>query len=277
MLRLVDPAQPKRMVVASSWGILPDDVGRSRAVPMGEGVSAQAIAEKRLVVVDVAHDVTESAGPAAGLLARGVTAAMGAPVYEHGEVVGSLVTASTTSGRIYSENEQEVLLAFAEHASLAVSEANTVEALRATVQEALYQAFHDPLTGLPNRTRFMDRLEHALPRRRRPGSDVAVLYVDLDDFKNINDGLGHAMGDRFLKEVAARLGKAVRAGDTAARLGGDEFAVLLEDAAGMEDAVSTFHSHHRVDSRTGHFRRHRDPSQRQHRDRYEGSIRVIAR
>jgi diguanylate cyclase (GGDEF)-like protein/PAS domain S-box-containing protein len=94
-----------------------------------------------------------------------------------------------------------------------------------------HQALHDPLTGLPNRVLFVDRLSHALVRRARATNGLAVLFVDLDDFKDVNDGLGHAVGDRLLQLVASRLRGVLRAEDSACRLGGDEFAFLLEDAS----------------------------------------------
>ena len=101
---------------------------------------------------------------------------------------------------------------------------------RKDLEEQLrHQALHDPLTGLPNRVLFVDRLSHALVRRVRATSGLAVLFVDLDDFKDVNDGLGHAVGDRLLKLVAARLRGVLRAEDSACRLGGDEFAFLLEE------------------------------------------------
>jgi diguanylate cyclase (GGDEF)-like protein/PAS domain S-box-containing protein len=99
------------------------------------------------------------------------------------------------------------------------------------------QAYHDPLTGLPNRTLYIDRLEHALARRRRHARRIAVLFLDLDDFNTVNDSLGHDVGDRLIGDVAARLLGAIRPGDTAARLGGDEFAILLEDVD--EDQATT--------------------------------------
>lgn len=96
-------------------------------------------------------------------------------------------------------------------------------------QELRYQAFHDGLTGLANRALFQDRVAHALDLHQRDRRSLAVLFCDLDDFKLVNDTLGHAAGDELLVRVAERLRGALRAGDTLARLGGDEFAVLFED------------------------------------------------
>ena len=96
-------------------------------------------------------------------------------------------------------------------------------------QELTHQAFHDAMTGLANRVLFHDRLEHALARGARGSSVVGVLFIDLDDFKIVNDTHGHAVGDRLLIEVARRIAGALRADDTAARLGGDEFAALIEN------------------------------------------------
>ena len=96
-------------------------------------------------------------------------------------------------------------------------------------QRLEFQAFHDPLTELPNRALFTNRLEQALARKQRQGDKVEVLFIDLDDFKEINDSLGHERGDRVLVAVAHRLGACLRPADTAVPLGGDEFTVLLKD------------------------------------------------
>jgi diguanylate cyclase (GGDEF)-like protein len=92
-----------------------------------------------------------------------------------------------------------------------------------------YLAYHDFLTGLPNRLLFHDRLQHAIAKSRRSQRKAAILFLDLDQFKRINDSLGHDIGDQLLQKVAARLRSCAREEDTLARLGGDEFVLLLEE------------------------------------------------
>jgi diguanylate cyclase (GGDEF)-like protein len=113
---------------------------------------------------------------------------------------------------------------------------------KALEDQLAHRAFHDPLTGLPNRALFSDRLVHALARAKRRGErgasgGVAVLYIDLDEFKRFNDSLGHHAGDRLLVEVAERVAARMRSSDTFARIAGDEFAVLLEDLEDLSQAA----------------------------------------
>lgn len=107
-----------------------------------------------------------------------------------------------------------------------------------TEEQLVYEAFHDPLTGLPNRALFTNRLMRAISKSRQLDDYLfAVLFLDLDRFKLINDSLGHLAGDELLVGIAERLKECVRSGDTVARMGGDEFTILLEDLKAQEDAL----------------------------------------
>jgi len=112
------------------------------------------------------------------------------------------------------------------------------ERVQKQADELEHQALHDSLTGLPNRLLFSDRLAQALARARRRKEPIAMLFMDLDNFKVVNDSLGHEVGDRLLKAVAKRLRDQLRPEDTIARLGGDEFAVLIEGFASVSDATA---------------------------------------
>lgn len=117
-----------------------------------------------------------------------------------------------------------------------VVNAHDITDRKALEEDLRHKVFHDDLTGIPNRVLFRDRVEHAVRSRRHNDTETtAVLFLDIDDFKTINDGLGHNIGDEYLKVIAFRLESFVRGGDTAARLGGDEFAVLLENLPSIED------------------------------------------
>src|ERR1700683_1367548 len=119
-------------------------------------------------------------------------------------------------------------------------------------QELNHQAFHDKLTGLANRSLFFDRLSHAMNRDDRGADPVAVLFLDLDDFKTVNDSFGHPVGDRLLVAVAERIRSATRPGDTVARFGGDEFAVLVETGSMPESAEAV--AERITEALTGTFR-----------------------
>ena len=113
---------------------------------------------------------------------------------------------------------------------------------RLQVQETIRNlAFHDSLTGLPNRTIFLDRLDLALAHAQRYHENLAVLFLDLDDFKPVNDKLGHAVGDSLLREIGKRLTSSLREGDTVARFGGDEFVVMLPQVGERRNAFDTAH------------------------------------
>lgn len=132
------------------------------------------------------------------------------------------------SGRVYQVDGQKVLQC----------NLRDITARKEAEARIRYMALHDALTGLPNRLLFEDRLGNAIVQARRHQTQVAVLMLDLDRFKNINDSLGHHIGDQLLEKFAMRLRTCLRESDTAARLGGDEFAVSLPDLASGEDAVT---------------------------------------
>jgi diguanylate cyclase (GGDEF)-like protein/PAS domain S-box-containing protein len=138
---------------------------------------------------------------------------------------GHIVWGQLTMSRIHQGGEARFIGMIQD-----ISERKRMEA------ELIRQAFNDELTGLANRALFGDRLRHALARRARHGTDVAVLLLDLDGFKRVNDSLGHAAGDLLLRAIGERLQAVIRSGDTAARLGGDEFAILLDQIEGEEKA-----------------------------------------
>jgi len=111
-----------------------------------------------------------------------------------------------------------------------------ITARKLAEERLVYRALHDELTGLPNRTLIVEHLGNALARARRTGATVAVLFLDLDDFKSINDSFGHTVGDEFLTRVATRIRASVRGGDVAARVGGDEFVVVCDELSGPDGA-----------------------------------------
>ena len=204
----IDPADLDDIIEADSDGIIID---RSSASPHSRDVLNRRHVDHAMVA-----------------LLRGRT-----------RLVGSLMVGSHLSARSFDQRDLQLFQ------TLAIQTSSTLEngrlehsiARLTELQEQLsHQAFHDSLTDLANRALFSDRIEHALLRRTRSNKPIAVLFIDLDDFKNVNDTLGHSAGDQLLMGVAERLRGSLRRPDTAARLGGDEFAVLIEDIENLEEA-----------------------------------------
>ena len=228
-LRLLDPQDPSFMCM-TAWLGVPDHLAAATArQPVGQGIGGRAIVENDLVHTSSYPSIDK---PLPGFAADGIQSAMAAPVRQGIRAVGSLVVATRRPNRTYSLSEQEALTAFAEHVSLALNDAESVEALHRAVAEATHQSRHDNLTGLPNRVMLLERLGAAGDRSRNNGAaPFTLLFIDVDDFKVVNDSLGHLVGDRLLSAVAERVAGSLRTEDTVARLGGDEFAVLLEQAS----------------------------------------------
>ena len=169
--------------------------------------------------------------------------------------IGTIMVANRL-GDVSTFNEKDRRLLETLAAQVTFSFQNTglnQELVGERTQKAVFehQALHDPLTRLANRVLFNDRVRHALGRRPEPGRLLAVMYVDLDDFKTVNDSQGHAAGDALLVQVADRMLVSVRPDDTVARLGGDEFAVLMEDVA--EEAEATVVAKRILDSLNAPF------------------------
>jgi diguanylate cyclase (GGDEF)-like protein len=150
------------------------------------------------------------------------------PLYRHGVAVGAFILYSDTVNA-FDQATRNLLMEMETDISYALDHF-TNESERRKAEEKVYNlAFYDPLTKLPNRTLLMDRISHILETRIRNRHVSALLFIDLDNFKEINDNLGHHVGDLLLQQVALRLSSCVREGDTVARLGGDEFVVVLEN------------------------------------------------
>ncbi|MBV9606017.1 MAG: EAL domain-containing protein [Solirubrobacterales bacterium] len=172
------------------------------------------------------------------LEARGVTHAMVAPLPGEERVIGAIMLANRFGVvRSFDREDRRLLETLAGNASVALQYDRLEQAVMqlSVLQEQLHhQAYHDPLTSLANRSLFTDKVKEAIAECR---GELAVLFIDLDDFKTINDSLGHAAGDELLVAVASRLRACLRPEDLVARLGGDEFAVMVEDAHDAEAAA----------------------------------------
>jgi diguanylate cyclase (GGDEF)-like protein len=154
---------------------------------------------------------------------------LAAAVHQEGELVGSLRLTAYRELDLPTEMDHQIMLAFAEHVSLAMTDAKTAH--------DMHEAFHDSLTGLSSRRLFLDRLRQSLALAESEPPQIALLFIDLDHFKVVNDTLGHAAGDALLVAVAERLSHCLRDEDVAARFGGDEFAVLLQGITSPSDAI----------------------------------------
>ena len=164
------------------------------------------------------------------LLAGDTQCWLAVPLSTQGGTIGAVFLKSMLVDACYTEKDKALLRFISTQIASAVERICLYERLN-------HASHHDQLTELPNRRLFHDRLENALTRVRRNRGRMALLYLDLDKFKEVNDELGHATGDALLQEVARRLKRCVRDSDTVARIGGDEFVVLLE-STGIEENVS---------------------------------------
>ncbi|NEQ97176.1 MAG: EAL domain-containing protein [Cyanothece sp. SIO2G6] len=173
------------------------------------------------------------------------------PLIYQASYLGGIILQQQYPIRQWTEHETMIVEAIAAQCAIAIHQVNLYEQVQLELTERKriearlrHDAFHDALTGLPNRSLLMDRLEQSLclvksrhQRQTLPDYQFAVLFLDLDHFKVVNDSLGHLVGDMLLNQVAQRLRSSLRIGDTVARLGGDEFVFLLEDIAHIQEAI----------------------------------------
>jgi diguanylate cyclase (GGDEF)-like protein/PAS domain S-box-containing protein len=235
-------ADGSEFVGEMSWGIVDTPHG-PLLLAIGRDISARRAAERRLRAVSALGEralagaaLDELAGDAVEQL-RLTLPVERAELHVAGEVLAFGGEARGTALRFELGPEDELMVWLDRDVN--DDETAFLRAVTSTLGTALvrlrseermrHEALHDPLTGLANRTLLRDRLEHALARSARDGTVTGVLFVDLDEFKHVNDRFGHAAGDAVLAELGQRLRAAVRPADTVARLGGDEFVVVCED------------------------------------------------
>jgi diguanylate cyclase (GGDEF)-like protein/PAS domain S-box-containing protein len=226
-----------------SWGVVETSAG-PLLLAIGRDVSTRRAAEARLRAVaamgeralsgadpsDLAAEAIELMRTTLPIAGAQVKLVGGVVLASYGPITGETVRLPIGTGdELIVTPKQELA---DEEISLVRAVANILATALGRLRDELrmrHEAVHDPLTGLANRTLLRDRLEHALARSEREGADTGVLFVDLDNFKQVNDAYGHARGDQVLVELARRLRSAVRPADTVARLGGDEFVVVCEE------------------------------------------------
>lgn len=232
---------------------------------LGKGLTEYVIKTKESAFVDVNNrqkllkDNRIELGFGGGKLAKQW---LGSPLMMNGEVFGVIAVQTYDDEFLYKSDDIELLNFVSQHVAVAIDRKRSAEEIhrvnqflekkvserteelvleierrKKTESSLFHAAHHDNLTGLPNRILFNERLQQAVVHKRRhPEHHFAVLFVDLDRFKNINDTLGHSAGDEFLLEVSKRIGSCIRDNDMLARLGGDEFVILLDTITSIDDA-----------------------------------------
>ncbi len=217
-------------------GISAEEAARIGEKPSGRGLLGVVIRDNMTVRLEDMATHPQSAGfpphhpPMKSLLA--------VPVSHAGRVYGRIYLCDKWSGEPFTAEDELLATSFSHALALVLDNASALEEIMETHQRLDYLAHYDTLTGLPNRELVTDRIKLAMAHTHRQGGRVAVLFIDLDNFKQTNDSLGHSVGDRLLQVVAQRLLDSVREGDTVARLSGDEFLLMLPDIVTIQDAAT---------------------------------------
>lgn len=214
-------------------GIDPALALRIGSLPEGKGLLGVVINENRSLRLDDLSKHSQSAGfpanhpPMKSLLA--------VPISHGDRVYGRIYLSDKFNGEPFSHDDEVLAQSFSNSLSLVLDNAREMAEIEKARQHLDYMAHFDALTRLPNRILFNDRLHQAILQAHRHEGVVAVMFIDLDNFKNVNDTLGHSLGDKLLVEVADRISSCLREEDTVARLGGDEFIVMLPS---LNDQIS---------------------------------------
>jgi diguanylate cyclase (GGDEF)-like protein len=212
---------------ANAPDLFPTNLG---LVQGDQGLAGLAIERNELVVTT---DYQHHGRALPSLVAAGITATITAPVRRRNEVVGALTVSSHDPERHFTRDEIETILLLAGYASVALTDALTLDQRQKALEEAEWQATHDPLTGLANRRLVMDTITDRLSTKQ---GEMNVLYIDVDRFKSVNDRYGHHVGDLLIKEVAERIKASTRADDLVGRLAGDEFIVVFGSQVELSQA-----------------------------------------
>ncbi len=180
---------------------------------------------RRIVIDDATSDPATSEMTATYLLDNDIHSLLGAPIFYDRNIIGMICHEHIGKARKWTVNEEEFTTLIASDISLSLE----VDKRKVIEKNLEHQAYHDSLTGLPNRALLLDRIDQAIRHAKRNKSLLAVLFLDLDNFKQINDSFGHSVGDTVLIAISGRLKNTLRDMDTIARLGGDEFTILLSE------------------------------------------------
>jgi diguanylate cyclase (GGDEF)-like protein len=216
-------------------GISPEQAQNIGQFPQGKGLLGVVIQENvSLRLEDMSQDPRSVGFPAGHPPMKSLLAV---PISHLGRVYGRIYLSDKEGDEVFSKNDEELAFSFAHSLSLVLDNAREIEEVKRARQSLDYMAHFDALTDLPNRTLLKDRSEQAISHAQRNGGMVGILFLDLDNFKWVNDAIGHTLGDVLLKSVAHRISDCLRHGDTAARLGGDEFIVMLPDISDTQDAA----------------------------------------
>lgn len=193
---------------------------------IGEGVAGRVARDRQPLLVEGGADRAGARRPSSVCV----------PLVHRDQLFGVL-DLDASDQRTYTQHDVRAVAMFAEHAAIAIANARLYEAERTLAAKLSHQVAHDPLTGVANRVLVHDRLQRAVDRRASGGSITGVLFIDLDNFKEVNDRFGHEAGDQVLSVLAQRIAANVRASDTVGRIGGDEFVVVCEDLASEHEAA----------------------------------------